>query len=270
MITGTFEDRPKPLTMYHAGRMHAYPLTFHNHVELIYVREGELSLAVDGHSTTLHTGDLSICFPYMLHQSEAADAKVLVLVFDPALCVGMINTLSTSKPADPFLRREQIPAIVPQLLEGLWERVKAGHGEDAVITPAYLTVLMGEIVQRQTLVEQPLNELSLSRQILSYCMRNYRQDLSLDSVAQALAISRTQAARTFQRLELNFRSYLNDLRISAARQLLTQTNRPITDIVYESGFVNQGTFNRLFLKSCGMTPREYRARHGDEGAGSDK
>lgn len=256
--------------MYRANRMHAYPLTFHSHVELIYVLKGELSLAVDGHSTTLHEGDLSICFPYMLHQSEAADVRVLVLLFDPALCVGLINTLSACKPVDPFLRREQIPPIVPQLLEGLWERVKAGREDDAVVTPAYLTAVVGEIVQRQTLTEQPLGELSLSRQILSYCMRNYRQDLSLDSVAQALAISRTQAARTFQRLELNFRSYLNDLRISAARQLLTQTNRPITDIVYESGFVNQGTFNRLFLKSCGMTPRDYRARHAGEGMGPDK
>jgi len=240
--------------------LRAFPLTFHAHVELLYVHSGQMTLCVDGHSTILHEGDLSVCFPYMLHQSEVCSADVTLLLFEPALCGGFLKTLSSCKPEYPILRREEIPPIIPSLLSALLPRARRTPTDDIVI-PAYLTALMAEIIDRLTLIPLPLNELSLTQQILTYCMLHYRQDLSLEAVADALSVSKTQVTRTFLRLNLGFRDYLNQLRIYAACRLLAQTDTPITDIVYESGFNNQGTFNRLFLKSCGCTPSEYRTAH---------
>lgn len=260
MLTGIFEERPSKLTMNRTHSLRTFPLTFHTHVELIYVHSGQLTLSVDGQTTTLRAGDLSVCFPYLLHQSEQSDADVTLLLFEPSLCGGLLNTLSFCKPDCPFLRKASVPPIVPELLGALLPRARHSSGDDAVVC-AYLTALMGELTDRLALTPLPLSELSLTQQILTYCMRNYRSDLSLESVAEALSIRKSQVSRTFLRLNLNFRDYVNELRISAACRMLTQTGTPITDIVYESGFNNQGTFNRLFLKSCGVTPSEYRILH---------
>lgn len=264
MMTGAFELNVDRIRLYHSEKDRDYSLTFHTHVELTYVHQGEMELEVDGHRTTLRTGDLALCFPYVPHQSRAYVAEVTVLHFDPAECGGLMHTLSSCKPKDPVLRREQVPDSVPHLLSALERRVREHRENDGVVTPAYLTALMGELVERVEMEPLAMRELSVTRQILTYCMQNRRQDLTLETVADALFVSKAQITRTFLGLGMNFRDYINQLRIADACWLLSQTAMPVADIMSESGFNNQGTFNRLFLKSCGVTPSEYRALHDAE------
>lgn len=264
MITGIFEPRPTRLTMNRVQHLRAFPLSFHAHVELFYIHSGQMTLRVDGRPIVLHEGDLSVCFPYMLHQSETeCNADVTLLLFEPSLCGSLLNILGSCKPECPHLRRESVPPIVPELLSSLLALVRKNTAEDPAI-PAYLTVLLTELLDRLTLIPLPMTELSLTQQVLTYCMVHYRSDLTLDKVAQALFLRKSQVTRIFQRLDMSFRDYLNQLRIHAACRLLIQSNMSVTDIVYESGFNNQGTFNRLFLKICGITPSEYRAQHASE------
>lgn len=265
MMTGAFELQPGRVRLYHSTKDRDYPLTFHADVELTYVHKGEVELTVDGHSATLQAGDMALCFPYVPHSSRANKADVTVLLFDPAKCGGLLHTLSSCKPENPVLRREQVPENVPVLLGALERRVREHRENDGVVTPAYLAALMGELVERVRLEPLSLRELSATRQILTYCMQNHRQNLTLELVAQALGISRAQITRTFLGLGMNFRDYINQLRMADAGWLLSQTAMPIADVLYESGFNNQGTFNRLFLKSYGLTPSEYRAAHAAEG-----
>lgn len=264
MMTGAFELQPDRVRLYHSKKDRDYPLTFHAHVELTYVHRGEVNITVDGCSTTLAAGDMALCFPYVPHQSWANTAEVTVLLFDPARCGGLLHILSSCKPEDPFLRREQVPENVPGLLKALERRVREHRENDDVITPAYLTALMGELVEQVSMEPLSLRELSATRQILTYCMQSRRQDLTVETVAQALNVSRAQITRTFLGLGMNFRDYINQLRMADAGWLLSQTAMPIADIIYESGFNNQGTFNRLFLKSYGLTPSQYRAAHAAE------
>ena len=265
MMTGAFELNANRMRLYHSKKDRDYPLTFHSHVELTYVHRGEMELEVDGHRAVLRTGELALCFPYVPHRSWAYKAEVTVLHFDPARCGGLIQTLSSCKPKCPILRREQVPDSVPHLLAALERRVREHRENDDVVTPAYLTALMGELVERVDMEPLALRELSATQQILTYCMQNRRQDLTLEAVADALFVSKAQITRTFLGLGMNFRDYINQLRIADACWLLSQTAMPVADVMSESGFNNQGTFNRLFLKNCGVTPSEYRAIHHSEG-----
>ena len=43
-----------------------------------------------------------------------------------------------------------------------------------------------------------------------------------------------------------------------ASRLLANTSQPITNIALDVGYDNQSTFNRIFLETYGMTPKEYR------------
>lgn len=265
MMTGAFELQPDRIRLYHSKKDRDYPVTFHAHVELTYVHRGEMGLTVDGQSTTLRAGDLALCFPYVPHSSCAYTAEVTVLIFDPAKCGGLLHTLSSCKPQNPILRREQVPESTCALLAALERRVREHRENDDVVTPAYLTALMGELVEQVDLEQLALRELSATRQILTYCMQNRRQDLTLEKVADALFVSKAQITRAFLGLGMNFRDYINQLRIADACWLLSQTAMPVADVMSESGFNNQGTFNRLFLKSCGLTPSDYRAMHAAEG-----
>ena len=57
---------------------------------------------------------------------------------------------------------------------------------------------------------------------------------------------------------ITFLRYVNEVRISHAGRLLSDTDLSISEIMQESGFTNQTLFNRLFKEIYGMTPRQAR------------
>ena len=51
--------------------------------------------------------------------------------------------------------------------------------------------------------------------------------------------------------------YLNLTRITAAEKLLTETNRPITEVAMECGFNDSNYFAAVFKKIKGITPKKF-------------
>lgn len=57
----------------------------------------------------------------------------------------------------------------------------------------------------------------------------------------------------------NVNDYINSFRIEYACQLLiSEKNKPIFEVMYESGFSTKGAFNLAFKKITGKTPTQYR------------
>jgi transcriptional regulator GlxA family with amidase domain len=48
--------------------------------------------------------------------------------------------------------------------------------------------------------------------------------------------------------------------------LLRETDRSVTDICFDVGFMSLGTYSRTFREIVGETPSEYRDGHGPVGA----
>jgi transcriptional regulator GlxA family with amidase domain len=52
--------------------------------------------------------------------------------------------------------------------------------------------------------------------------------------------------------------YLTRLRLERARELLTITNRSVTEICFDVGFTSLGSFSTLFRRHVGLSPAAYR------------
>ena len=95
--------------------------------------------------------------------------------------------------------------------------------------------------------------------ILNYCSLNYKENISVDDVANALSISRSTVSHTFgNQLKVGFCDYINMLRLVEARELLRNSDLSITEIAQNTGFETIRTFNRAFLKERGISPSQYR------------
>ena len=85
-------------------------------------------------------------------------------------------------------------------------------------------------------------------------------ELTLQQIATALNEKErniSQAINTIQQRNLN--DYINSLRIEyACRLLLENKEKPIFEVMYESGFSTKGAFNLAFKKTIGKTPTQYR------------
>lgn len=100
------------------------------------------------------------------------------------------------------------------------------------------------------------------RIVKRYIRAHYREDISLSALAEMVNISPVYLSRLFKKEEgINFLDYLNQCRIEEARNLLRDIQLNINDISELSGFHNTKYFSKIFKKSVGITPSEYRRRH---------
>ena len=93
--------------------------------------------------------------------------------------------------------------------------------------------------------------------------RAYAEPLNVRAVAAVAHISEAHFIRSFRRAfgETPHR-YLLRRRIERAKDLLRSTDRSVTDICFDVGFISLGTFSRTFREIIGQTPSDYRLRHG--------
>lgn len=87
-----------------------------------------------------------------------------------------------------------------------------------------------------------------------------QHNLSLSSLADQLEISPHNLTELLNKvLDKSFYEFINDLRIEyAAKALLVDEERSITEVYYESGFTTKSTFYSRFKKAYGLTPTQYR------------
>lgn len=85
-------------------------------------------------------------------------------------------------------------------------------------------------------------------------------ELTLQQIAAALNEKERNISQTINTIQhRNLNDYLNSLRIEhACKLLLINKEKPVFEVMYESGFSTKGTFNLAFKKVTGKTPTQYR------------
>lgn len=89
--------------------------------------------------------------------------------------------------------------------------------------------------------------------------QHWAEDVSLQRWCDAIDLSiRTMNRRFREATGVTPIRYLQDLRISKARELLRDTNLPVAEVAEMSGYRDQAYFARLFRQRTDMSPHEYR------------
>jgi AraC-like DNA-binding protein len=103
---------------------------------------------------------------------------------------------------------------------------------------------------------------SKSRRITKACKyieENISQKISLADVAALVNMSESAFSHFFKKKTgISFITYVNNLRVAKACDLLASTSLSASEICYDCGFNNKSNFIRIFTKRKNMTPIEYR------------
>ncbi len=92
-----------------------------------------------------------------------------------------------------------------------------------------------------------------------YLEDNYMFDISLDSVGEILHISPAYLSAQFKKYQkMNFLDCLTELRINAAKELLTDPFRSSAEVASMVGYEDASYFARAFKKRTGETPTQFR------------
>ncbi len=92
-----------------------------------------------------------------------------------------------------------------------------------------------------------------------YIKENYKSDLNMAVVSNYVSMNYSLFSYSFKQYTgNNFVSYLKEIRISKARELLANSDYKILEISRMVGYDNEKHFMKIFKSMCGVSPGEYR------------
>lgn len=97
----------------------------------------------------------------------------------------------------------------------------------------------------------------LTQVVKKYIDQHFCEDISLQSVSDAVALSPVYLSRFFKKnIGENFSDYILELRMEKAARMLLE-NKLVAEVSEKCGFNNSGYFARVFKNYYNCTPKEY-------------
>ncbi len=95
--------------------------------------------------------------------------------------------------------------------------------------------------------------------IYHYTMSNYTDNITLKQIAEIAHLTPQAFCRYFKKHTLKtYVNFLNEVRVSeACKKLKLRDYESVSSVAYQTGFANAVTFNRVFKKITGKSPRQY-------------
>ena len=256
-----YEHFSTPLHINRGNKHFDFPFHMHAMVELIYVSSGEMQLGFPDTSVSLHPGDFAVVFPCQIHNlttlTETADYTIAVC--SKELSADFNDILFNQSVADPVISAEKLPGDIGRLMYELSSYEKAPLDDPRLIKSIISLILARTLSLMNLDARSAHSESTLVAQALNYVYHHFREELSLDTLARDLGVSRYAVSRIFTSVvKVKFTLYVNSIRVDFAKQLLRNTSHSILDIALESGFETLRSFNRVFKDITRTTPLNYR------------
>ncbi len=159
-------------------------------------------------------------------------------------------------------------AIASHLRMILYEQSQGMPGEAAVVTGRTLE-LLSTLLRRAPgqfpappIVSPGNNPEVYIRDYIEKLQTNFHEPETLTMAAERLGVSARTLSSYFRKITGCSRlQYLQELRLSHARHLLSSTRQPITSIAFACGFEELSTFFRAFRAREKCSPSQWREQH---------
>lgn len=276
-LSGDYEtveyDEKKYVMFYDNYDNEAYPVHWHDAVELIMPLKNEYIVNVAGRDYHIPENDVLVIPPCELHSMPAVKGRRLIFQCD--------NSVLGDVPAlEPIMRGLSAPLIISSSYDRELHLIAKKTMLD--IMPLYSSRSeLADVKIYMKVIElfMALRELQLKRQkvmmdcpddkideysekfgtVLKYIDNNYMYDISLEQLAAVAGYSKYHFSRIFKQYNsMSYLQYINARRTKAAESLLLDPDIPITEVAMRAGFKSLTTFNRVFkdIKHC--TPTDFK------------
>lgn len=256
---------------------------WHDEIQFDYIIKGTILVQVGTSEFVLKPGESIFINTGMLHRLVPVDEKRRELinnesdihVIDSFVCSWKLaesDRLSRAyrECVAPLLLAKTDGLVLSkeesQLLRKMAEQYRKKETGYEMAVKGCLCLLWASLVEKGISAArqiQPKEERDLARikEAMTYIQQNFSCKVSLEDVAQVVAISKSELCRCFRRvLKVSPMEYLIQFRLEEASRQLLSTDKSVTQIALETGFDSPSHLGRFFLKEFGCTPRQYRGR----------
>ncbi len=256
----------------------------HTELELSYVVSGKGTYTLTDKSYTISTGDIFTFANDELHKityiSPDEPFTILNIKFLPRLIFG-----DNDSPEDLFFmnffrdRDSNFSHRIDKdtkgynqyisLFKSIVEEKHSNLPGASLLIKQYITLLL--VLLSRNLTNNTSQKIHVQSEFSSrdafyavnkaadYIEKNFTSDIRLGELAESFAMSQNAFTGYFKALNgTTPKGYITSLRLDKAMRLLASTRLSILDIAFECGYNSTASFNKIFLKTIGKTPSEYR------------
>ena len=235
------------------------PLHFHNNVEFQYIIQDEYETTIDGVAYKATVDDIIFVPSHYIHAGTRNDAlKTIFLMTTNATIVNFTDTFKNKTlpilMQDKEFNRTTILPILEYLL------TQPSQYKNNTVMRGFFDVLLGNLIAHYGLVESKMHEKAGHlTDIMKYIDMHYKDDLTLDDVAQHFGYSKFYFSKLFKRLtDISFSEYRNRVKLQKCVKLMsTNKDMSITAAALECGFNSLSSFYRAFHDMYGIPPSKY-------------
>ena len=253
-------------TNYDAGRLADH---WHDCFEILYITEGSRSFTAGEQSFLLKAGDILVLPPHLSHSSDGGVYQCTVFGYAETVIHTPYNSYSGIRYLLPF---RGTPALLlhdtDTALSGLLTHSAALFNGDSPTRALEIhacilqihAILWQHYLQSRYTTEKSYGYLS---QVQSYIEAHLSEDISPYEIAEALRISHGHLCRIVKTAyQITPTALINQYRLCHAEHLLQHfPDMAISEVSAQSGFDDDCYFIRLFKKTNGITPGQFRARY---------
>lgn len=243
--------------------------------ELIVMTEGELYLRYNGKNYTVKKGEYLLlppsengyregfkeayCSFYWMHFTMKRSENI-------PYEVSYSNAENNSTFTDNHFLIPQSAAIPKAerllvMMKQLQDMVKNKYPEislNAAVTNI-MTELYGELSIGAPIYNDPASKKQIYLDIIDYIQTNISRNIKISEIADAFGYNPKYLSHLFVEIRnIPLKQFILSQKIDAANFMLADNDKSITQIANELGFSDVHNFARMYKKSTGLTPSEYR------------
>lgn len=275
-LSGVYEtveyENKRSVMLYDNDQTEAYPVHWHNAVEIIIPLSNDFCVISNGVEYNLKEKEILIIPPGELHSMPAKEGRRIIFQCDDALLsdTGILDSImpvfNSSVHITPKLDKQLYLIARKNILDIYNNFFSNTPIADIRIYVDLLTMLTAVREFQLKLLSSESDEyainsdgsIKLSR-VIKYIDRNFTEDISLDKLAAVAGYSKYHFSRIFKKYQnISIVQYISRKRIKLAERLLIDPELSITEVAMQSGFSSLTTFNRIFKAEKNCTPTEFK------------
>ena len=268
--------KDNPFSIYHIAnvkRSFQIPVHWHDEFEIIYVKSGFLTVSISGENYIGKPGDAFVVSPGNLHfmGSQTGNVDYFSFLFPLKYISFRTDDILDDKLLEPLnsghlIISPEIEDTVKEQCEQLVEIYGAKKEESQskitaqIKTKIILLQFILELWKKGFIVENDTSgKNTVEKEMVSYIQQNFTGKILLKEFGEQFHLSEKYISRYFkEHFHITISQYVTYLRLEHAKQLLQDTDIPVTEVAMQSGYQNVSYFIRSFKKTYGVSPLKYR------------
>lgn len=230
---------------------------FHSPIELLCVRQGAAKVWIGDTEAIVNKNEIAVVLSYEAHRflSTEDGGEYFILFISPSMCPEFMEAVRNKNAHNPIVRNPN--DSIKYAIDAL-----SGENINAIEKSGYAHILLGSLLRQIELVDAADKRSdSLSTKLFFYINEHYKEEISLEKIAQVMGYDRHYLSKCFRaNFQMSIGDYINTLRLKNAVVLMRDRRKSITEVAMESGFGSMRTFYRTFSEEFGCSPCDYLKR----------